>query len=933
MLQKRIIPVVTALMFAFAVWFAVTAAASGNNQPGAQMRYVIVVDASKKSDPGEVCAAACETFLDALPGNNAQIGVIAYGYTSSEEDGYSYSSTAKPTVDTEYIHQLLPLSQAGTVDGPVLAANIQQAFGANQQLSPHGHALLAGVDMLVSAGTPAGNGCIILLSDGIKTSSESQTEHDCRYQAAELAAENQWPIHVVHLDYDPNEEKNNQAAIDLLKELTKMTEGADGKPAQYQSVEMHPVLGNDPQNSSPLEDLRGALLTLLPGKYSKEPAQNGEMTVFCPVQNFTYEYVVGFFGSSVDAVSVEASDADPIIYTESRDDGDIAVTRGEDYFIIHLRFPIPENWTIQAQGVGENVHIYRSVYRAVDIDLVVEDEDAQALLSGDARNMELDRGGKLFFMSSYGYHGHPLDISGTDHSMTAKLEIQVKRPGDNSLYRKLDIIELKPDGEGHRTKKEIALSGLLQAELDQYDAQTKKYRARVVLEWEEDGLQQQYGEWFAFGIKDTPIEHLSEEPLDGISVPANSLIRIPLETCIRNEDGDLLEFELVVKEGHPDDFTLTDEDGNPLEEPAEGKVNNVWINVGCYVGSYELSVRVNDGQSRKIVTLPVKVLPYPEPEDEQVPVIELELNDVPPFVKWLDSLFGIPIDSPEYRKIMGEEVHDVHVAGKDADRVSWFYNKDSRELRILPKAEGPIELELLVEYNALELQPNGEYTAQTQNRPLELRATSRWGQMVWTGLTWGVCFLVISFVVCRVVLSKRKFPPNMTCTMKFLGPDPEQDNPLVATSLFLQGCPADGFADNACSISVEKLILYLIKNGSEVENRNSIQNLPDINKIRTWFNNRSDILENTRLEKICLKGTISDKTMCRITGLHGNHDDVNAEVYSLGNDQRPKKVGLFGIIPASRCLIITVDVSASTAGSGPDHIPCEQIALEIKAAP
>ena len=584
-------------------------------------------------------------------------------------------------------------------------------------------------------------------------------------------------------------------------------------------------------------------------------------------------------------------------------------------FVVRLRFPVPEEWTIKAHGVEEKLQVYRYVYRAVEIDLTAENEMAEKLPTGNDQNMELKRNAKIDFAASYAYHGHALDISRVGSAMTATLEIQVKRPGDNARYRNLETVQMQVRGQSHRTMESVSLKKLAERENELYQEQTRSYRARIVLEWQEEETQRMYSEWFLFGTKDTAIKQLCMEPMV-LGVTANGLIDLPLEQYIANDDGDPLIYELRTEDGPADQFTLADESGEPLMEADENGntipnaclLSDLWIKATPYVGNHTLYLHIWDGEEHCVIQIDLEVQPYPEDRPKSVPVVEVELNNVPGFLKWLFPRLAAEEGTDEYRTTMDEGVLDVCVVGKNANKVTWAYDKDTRQLVIRPKKAGLMKLGLQMTYNAFKPDGKGGYVSQICEDSVRLDVTGRFGRMIWQTVAVVIVAVLLGWIVVMCVkdqISRRRFPEGLCCTMVLQEKiDQEKTDQVKWQNVSLPLSMPIAELEPA-NVTLAELIDKLKDDGVE---EGSGGELADLNGIREWFNENGGNLQDVQLKRIRLKGSKPNKGIYWITGLRKHNGIVEAR--PLGDrETSEKELTARKCKPGSKGLSISVDTT------------------------
>lgn len=186
--------------------------------------FVLVMDCSGtmlESDRNRLCASACKMFVDLIPIQNARISVIAFGYESdTDPNGFTYSAEFRVTGDDRTrVHQIVPLSSVEEVSQKVdFKHKIDTASEKQGGKTPIGHGLAAAVDVLIEGKASDGNACVILLTDGMMTSSNTKECEGLVDEATRTAGKHEWPIYCIQLDYhDWN--ASNSKAYRLLDEI------------------------------------------------------------------------------------------------------------------------------------------------------------------------------------------------------------------------------------------------------------------------------------------------------------------------------------------------------------------------------------------------------------------------------------------------------------------------------------------------------------------------------------------------------------------------------------------------------------------------------------------------------------------------------------------------------------------------------------------
>ena len=910
MLKRNILLLLAAVMIAAAVCSVVFAEAVGEEYDN-RTHYVFVIDASIKGEKGEICAAACETIRNVLPQKDARIGVIAYGY-SGDDDLYAYSSVDRPNRETEYVHQILALEQADAVDGQALYEHLLQAFSADEQTSPHGQGLLAGVDMLRAAGTPMEEGCVIWITDGIKASEEWGSELNARELAVDIAKQNLWQIYTIHVDYGEANEEKQAEALRMMKEIAEATDVRTGYAPSYQRIDMLPVMDGETGAELPFLEYHEKLLEILPGEKWGEDSGSGVVHTAYTVENLTSEYTIAFIGAGVTEVSVKYPYvAAPEVYRESVVDGDVKVERCAYGFVVTLNNPDPEQWEVDAHGSGE-VLVYRNVRFNVDIDLRLENENGDVLVSGKEETMRLPHEENIHFVPTYTHGDSPLIINEGISNMTAKLVIQSRKPEKEYEFRDLTEIEMPLDRGSYATEW-ITTAYLGQEEYHKYQERTGIYRARVVLEWTGNTYQKVAGDWILFGSENLPTVVLSEDPIER-SVIANDYVEICLSERVKKEPIDQWVINLVPADG----FKLVDAQGKDLDAASlETYDDVVYVQATSYVGVHDLILWVAEGNKDCQVKVQLQVTPHPQYQEDDVLDEKLYLES-----DWLYSLLywlGVPVGDAMSGNELGKGVEEVRLIGEGADQIECVCVNEVLMLR--PEAAGNYDLQMEIRYKAQIPDGNGGYQNQIDQRPLRLKVIrmSKWLE-IGLGSVLGVSGLIV-----LVYLWKRKLPYALSCTLQFA----DKKNNLAPISEKLKREPdcsradwkqiqvfqKDGYkrlvqcvSEHVFGIRLGHLISgFMLKREVTVTNHDDAS-LMKRGEMEKKLNENAYLLKKAKLQRIRLVGVCSDRYVCKITGIGRKNEFCTIKYGKIGSRQGTTLDRFSGRIPRNCWLHIELDL-------------------------
>lgn len=193
--------------------------------------FVLVMDESSSmstSDREGYCQSAINMFIDMLPVENANVGVVGFGY-NNPSTAYPFTGALAPSIagHANYVRNvrgLTNLSDDSEKEKLISAVN-NLKWNGSQTLIDAG--LLAGVDMLASSKTSPSRGCVIMLTDGDYTALAETGRDDETDLAAGIsyANKNSWPIYCIELDYANSESAIQSAHKYLTTQITDRCEG------------------------------------------------------------------------------------------------------------------------------------------------------------------------------------------------------------------------------------------------------------------------------------------------------------------------------------------------------------------------------------------------------------------------------------------------------------------------------------------------------------------------------------------------------------------------------------------------------------------------------------------------------------------------------------------------------------------------------------
>ena len=366
------------------------------------VNYVVILDVSpstEETDDKEVMEQAGKMIADLLPVENAQLGVITFGYQDSAK-AYRFR-VMKPSFDTDVrvVRELLPLR--GTADKSEKDAVIkildevdQLALKADAQSikgqSPVGLSIMAAVDMLKRADSAKNNACIIVISDGVRTSANATRGDYSEIEtvAAKEAKAMGWPIYCLRLTGESKkitDEQRTNAKTDMGN--TVKTTGAYIDANGNGTFEANEKGAYDIHD---LDDISLAIMQII-AQYSGgeimtiELDENGYASKQFDIPELTAEATTTVTGVDLKKVCIkdeadnilcvaEGNEEVPNKYLTTKRKGSI-----EDYIIAKLIAPDKTKATVEVYGkANATVHALISTSKGVQMNLDVLYKEADA---------------------------------------------------------------------------------------------------------------------------------------------------------------------------------------------------------------------------------------------------------------------------------------------------------------------------------------------------------------------------------------------------------------------------------------------------------------------------------------------------------------------------------------------------------------------------
>lgn len=328
------------------------AAAEEEEERQGVVDFVLLIDCSQtmaENDPDDLVKEACELFVRLLPVEDARLSIIAFGYEGS---AYKYTSfdvnKNKYYNDEAYVHIVSQMEGNLNVKRRDEISNAITAVGKNKgTLTPIGAALAAGVDTLLSSNSTDGQACIVLMTDGDRTSGELGEDNRLTSEALAQAAAHEWPIYCIELDYNDSNEKAGSSARKLLNTIvTESGAGADGRKKVSNPDEVSKAFMEITNAFWGGNDIVSELVL----------GADGEIAQDITVEPFTSELNIAISGG-IDQVQLQSTNAGvdksfskTEMVGEEGSVGNIIVTKEGGITCIKLICPKSGQWTITVKG-------------------------------------------------------------------------------------------------------------------------------------------------------------------------------------------------------------------------------------------------------------------------------------------------------------------------------------------------------------------------------------------------------------------------------------------------------------------------------------------------------------------------------------------------------------------------------------------------------
>lgn len=560
MRKRKIFIFVTMLLLVFNLVVNVSYAKGENDKKEKTVNFVLVMDESstmKTSDRYGYCQSAISMFVDLLPVENANVGVIGFGHSDSST-AYSFSKELVPSIPghsnyTRVISEMASMANKAAKDGLKNDVNTL-SWNGSQTLIDAG--LLAGIDMLSVNNTNSGEGCVIMLTDGeyrafAETGRDDKTD---MAKAVEYANSHSWPIYCMELDY-----ANSASAIESShRYLTSMiTDQCDG--------ETYKVTTSNEVATAFMEIINNFYETGEMGTGTTDENGYGEYTFDVP--ELTSETNVTITSSSIKGAKLFKGDTEITIGDYDNDGldetnyntNDFIVNQGKIYCNIKMIVPEAGKWTIRVRADANTIYTVNNIaFSDLKISSVINPADT-------TKETALTKKDKILADVALTYNGK---------------NIRKESLGEAKAYmcvENMDTGDVMP-------KKEL-----------EWDESTNQFKG--VLDVVDIGRSGHLSVWtevtYGYGdikISDKVNVYTYNEPVsvvDGAKISGSGYVRTTLkesiEGMIHNPDSDEVYFKIDCDNRDGDATVELSDDKSALE-----------INTGTHAGTYNGTLYVWD---------------------------------------------------------------------------------------------------------------------------------------------------------------------------------------------------------------------------------------------------------------------------------------------------------------------------------------------------
>ena len=511
--------------------------------------FVLVLDCSGsmiKFDPNQLAATACKMFIDMIPIQDARVSVVTFGYTGGGFDFKTFSVTT----DANLVQQIYPLTGSMTTEQKAeLQEKIAVAARKEGKNTPIGQGLAAAVETLINGGSTDGNACVILLSDGGRTSNLSwQNSENLVTAAAKKAKEHEWPIYCIEMDENDKNSPENRDRLNRICELSGA--GKEGRTRVESAEDIWNAFWRifekftDPVDPEYQELVIGA---------------DGTVEKTFQVPDLASETNIIIQGGGVTAVELTNKTQNTSVkFTESKAEKKYIVNVDPSYFSVKIVCPESGEWVAKVYGnANAKVDAYSHHVREMNLAIVASPDGSERLTKND----------KIKFQSYFTYGGvdqHNLLFYG---QFPANLVVTSQ---DGTVK------EYVMDADTNGYKFELPVS----------DIPSGTFTAQVILKHDMFRNGETVSDPITFTSENLP---LTLRPDAGpISLEANvngTFEALDMYRIYDNPDGDPVSYELTCTSDPTVKFDANHDNNNP---------NVLHITTGLVPGTYQIRVGAKD---------------------------------------------------------------------------------------------------------------------------------------------------------------------------------------------------------------------------------------------------------------------------------------------------------------------------------------------------
>lgn len=733
----------------------VPAVAANESAADETVNYVVVLDVSpstEDTDDKEVMEQAGKMVVDLLPVENAQVGVVTFGYYDSSKAYRFREMKPKSAADSEVVRELVPLQ--GTADKAEKDAVIKTLDLVDQLAkkaidqdiigqSPVGLSIMAAVDMLKQADSAKEKACIIVISDGVRKS-EFATRGDYTEIETVAAAEAKkmgWPIYCLRLTGDSEKitpEQRTNAKSDMAN--TVKTTGA------FIDANNDGTIGDDEKGSYAIRDLEDISLAIMQilAQYSGgdiltiELDDNGYASEQFDIPELASEATATVTGVALNKIRI--SDENGNILCEAEGDKEVpqkyitTKRKGpiEDYIIAQLIAPDKTRATVEVYGKA-NATVHALVSTSKDVQLQLElfykdalDETASWIAVDSDTTLKKDC--QLRFEAYFTYAGHHYKNCTAYAEAAPKLTVNNLTSGSKLPH----VLDMNGNESGFYLEMSMSDFGVVDSI---YEASVEVSHSTL------DG-----GSRLSNTVNFKTIDIISEQIGDftaPVTAGLNEDLEIGLDKYIENKDGDKLACAIQCQNNANLTFVPLDSESDVLK-----------FNTGMTDGEHQLLITLTDpsGPVHELhLTLNVQMQPI---EGGDAIRLLKEGDNFPDFLNWALGKAELPETTSENISdafyANGLNVMMVN-ASADNSKVAVCEGQNGNwTVRGLSSGSTVVDVELTAEV----LDANGEL--RVFSKTLDVEVVSRWSLFWDIWLMWIILLLAVLLAIAIVLFFRQK---------------------------------------------------------------------------------------------------------------------------------------------------------------------------------